>query len=238
MVSAQPWGCNGKVNRSAQGRVAEGLALIFDMDGVLLDSNPAHRQCWEIFNRRYGIETTEEMHQRMYGKRNDEIVRDFFGAGLSDEEVAARGAAKEALYRQMIAGRVEELLVPGIRSFLETQRGTPMAVASNAEPANVSFFLDQARLREYFQVVVDGHQVRRPKPDPEIYLKAAELLGVTPGSCIVFEDSYLGVEAAQAAGMRVVGVSTTYGSLPNTQICIDNFLNGCLFSWLAVQEAS
>ena len=76
------------------------------MDGVIADSNPYHRLAWEAFNRRYGLETTEAMHQRMYGKRNDRIVRDFFGAGLTAEEVTARGAAKEALYREIIADRV------------------------------------------------------------------------------------------------------------------------------------
>ena len=77
------------------------LALIFDMDGVIVDSNPVHREAWVAFNRRYGLETTEEMHARMYGRRNDDIVRDFYGDELSPEEIEARGAAKEEVYRQM-----------------------------------------------------------------------------------------------------------------------------------------
>ncbi len=220
------------------GIAAAGLAFIFDMDGVIVDSNPAHRESWEAFNRRYGIETTEEMHQRMYGKRNDDIIRDFFGAHLAAEEIAARGAAKEALYREMIADRVEGLLVPGLRDFLEQQRGVPTALASNAEPANIDFLLDRACLRGYFQIVVDGHQVANPKPDPEIYLKAADLLGFSAANCIVFEDSYSGVAAAKAAGMRIVGVRTTHGNLPGTSINIDNFTSSCLRSWLAVQKAA
>src|ERR1043165_9479202 len=88
-----------------------GRALIFDMDGVIVDSNPVHRQAWAAFNRRFGLETTEEMQQRMYGKRNDDIVRDFFGDGLSPEEIASRGAAKEALYRDMVGDRLDEILV-------------------------------------------------------------------------------------------------------------------------------
>ena len=78
-------------------------ALIFDMDGVLVDSNPMHRAAWESFNLRHSLVTTEAMHQRMYGRRNDQIVRDFFGDSLTEEEVAAHGRAKEALYREMIA---------------------------------------------------------------------------------------------------------------------------------------
>ena len=218
--------------------LAEGLALIFDMDGVIIDSNPAHRESWAAFNRRYGVETTEEMHHRMYGKRNDDIVRDFFGPHLPDEEVASMGAAKEALYRDLIADRIEDLLVPGLRAFLDELEGAPMAVASNAEPANVDFLLDRAGLRRFFRAVVDGHQVNNPKPDPEIYLRAAALLHVAPANCIVFEDSYSGVAAARAAGMRIVGVRTTHVNLPSTSINVDNFCSGYLRTWLAGQGAS
>ncbi len=215
--------------------MAEGLALVFDMDGVIVDSNPLHRESWALFNSRYGLETTEAMHQRMYGRRNDEIVRDFFGGELPSNEVAARGKAKEQLYREMAAARVEDILVPGIRQFLERHKETPMGLASNAEPENVALVLDRAALRPYFQAVVDGHQVRNPKPHPDVYLRVAELLQVTPGDCIVFEDSFSGVEAAVAAGMRVVGLSTTYDDLPGTRLTIDNFLSADLDPWLRSQ---
>jgi beta-phosphoglucomutase family hydrolase len=216
--------------------VAAGLALIFDMDGVLLDSNPAHREVWAAYNRRHGLETTDEMHSRMYGRRNDQIVRDFFGADLSDEEVTLRGAEKEALYRETIGDRLEEMLVPGVRKFLERYRSAPLAVASNAEAANIDLLLDRARLRQYFRVVVNGAMVRHPKPDPEIYLRASALLGAAPGNCVVFEDSYSGVEAARLAGMRIVGVRTTHGDLPGTNISVDNFRDRELHLWLALQQ--
>ena len=173
----------------------------------------------------------------MYGRRNDDIVRDFFGDGLSPAEVAARGAAKEELYRQMIGERIDEILVPGVRQFLDRYRDVPMGLASNAERENIDFLLDRARLRPYFRVVVDGHEVRNPKPDPEIYLKTAELLKISPANCIVFEDSYSGVDAARAAGMRVVGVSTTYEDLPGSTITVDNFLGGDLSLWLSQERA-
>ena len=208
------------------------------MDGVIVDSNPRHRLAWEAFNRLYGLETTEAMHQRMYGKRNDQIVRDFFGAELSAEEVDARGAAKEALYRETIAGQVETMLVPGLRDFLDRYRDIPKAVASNAEPANVDFLLEEAGLRPYFQVILNGHQVSHPKPDPEIYLRAAELLHVEPTACIVFEDSYSGVAAGRAAGMKVIGLSTTHSDLPGTELTVDNFRNGDLQAWVATEIRS
>jgi len=215
--------------------LSSGLALIFDMDGVLIDSNPLHREAWTAFNRRYGLETTDAMLERMYGKRNDDIVRDYFGESLSPAEVERRGAEKEELYRQMVGDRVEAALVPGIRSFLQRYTAAPMALASNAEPQNVYFLLDRAGLRNCFRAVLDGSQVSRPKPDPEIYLLASRLLGVAPANCIVFEDSPSGVQAAVTAGMRVIGLLTTYGNLPNARICVDNFRSGDLESWLAAQ---
>jgi beta-phosphoglucomutase len=216
--------------------LADGLALIFDMDGVIVDSNPLHREAWTEFNRRHGLETTGNMIERMYGRRNDQIVRDYFGDGLTDGEVAAYGAAKEEIYRDMLGSRIEDALVPGIRAFLDIYRGAPMAVATNAEPENVNFVLDRAGLRSYFRVVVDGHQVSQPKPDPEIYLRAASLLEIRPSDCIVLEDSHTGVAAARAAGMRVAGLGTTYVNLPGTDIMADNFSNGILTSWLRAQQ--
>jgi beta-phosphoglucomutase family hydrolase len=211
------------------------IALIFDMDGVIVDSNAMHRESWEVFNRRYGLETTEEMHQRMYGKRNDQIVRDFFGDGIPALEVDARGRAKEQLYREMMSGRTHGLQVPGLREFLERHRDLPMGVASNAEPENVAFVLDELELRPYFRAVVDGHQVHRPKPYPDIYLRTAELLEIEPADCVVFEDSHSGAAAAVAAGMRVIGLRTTFDNLPGTLLTIDNFLSGDLESWLQAQ---
>jgi beta-phosphoglucomutase len=214
------------------------IALIFDMDGVIVDSNPMHSESWVAFNRRYGLETTDAMLERMYGKRNDQIVRDFFGEHLTEEEVLARGRAKEELYREMVAERVETMLVPGLREFLRRHSHMPLAVASNAEPENVEFVLEKSGLRPYFQVVVDGHQVNRPKPFPDVYLRAAGLLGINPDKCVVFEDSPSGATAALAAGMTVIGLTTTYVNLHGAALTIDNFLSGDLEKWLQGQLRS
>jgi beta-phosphoglucomutase len=209
------------------------LALILDMDGVIIDSNPIHRRVWAEYNRRFGIETDEGMQQRMYGRRNDEIVRDFFGSHLSDEEVRAHGAAKERLYRETIRPAIQEALVPGVRVFLERHRGQRIGLATNAEPANVEFLLEAAHLREHFRAVVDGHQVPNPKPHPDIYLRAAELLDAEPGDCVVFEDSRTGIEAARAAGMAVVGLRTTHEELRGVDLEIRDFNSPELEAWLA-----
>jgi beta-phosphoglucomutase len=211
------------------------MAILFDMDGVIVDSNPVHRDAWRIYNRRFGIETDEAMQQRMYGKRNDDIVRDFFGPQVTAAEVRAHGAAKERLYREMMADRIHQALVPGVVEFLDRHRGTPKALATNAEPANVDFVLDAAGLRAHFDVIVDGDQVKLPKPHPQIFLRAAELLRVAAGDCIVFEDSLAGIEAARRAGMRPVGVRTTHAVLPDADLTIDDFRSPELEPWLGRQ---
>jgi len=215
--------------------LADGLALVFDLDGVIVDSNPVHEEAWRLYMARFGADLDQPAMQRMYGLRNDEIVRDFFGRPMTEEEIAAHGAAKEALYRELMKDQLELRLVPGIREFLNAHRTTPMALATNAEPANAEFVLGRAGLRQFFRVIVDGHQVRRPKPNPEIYLLTSRLLGISPRNCIVFEDSCWGVEAARAAGARVVALTTTHAKLHHADLSISNFLSDELEPWLRKQ---
>jgi HAD superfamily hydrolase (TIGR01509 family) len=203
------------------------------MDGVIVDSNPMHRLAWEEYNRRHGIETTEEMHRRMYGRRNDSIVRDFYGADLPEGQVFAHGAAKEALYREMIGPRLESALVPGIREFLKLYENVPKAVATNAEPANMNFVLDGAALRPFFRAAIDGHQVTNPKPHPEVFLRAAEALGFAPEHCLVFEDSHAGVQAALAADMQAIGITTTHSDLRGVALAVPDFRSSELRDWIA-----
>ena len=207
-------------------------AFLFDMDGVIIDSNPTHVLAWEEYNRRQGVELTEEMRLRMYGRRNDELIRDFLGDGLTDVEVFAHGAAKEALYRELMLPLAGESLVPGVRELLARHAAMKMAVATNGEGPNVDLVLDGAGLRSHFPVVLNGGQVTNPKPHPEIYLRAAELLGASPSECVVFEDSHTGVAAGLAAGMRVVGLSTTHDELPGVSLLIPDFHDPKLAEWL------
>lgn len=207
------------------------------MDGVIVHSNPVHARAWRIYNRRFGIETGAAMLERMYGRHNEDIVRDYFGPGVSAEEAAAHGAAKERLYREIMGPLLADSLVAGIREFLARNAGIPMAVASNAEPANIAFVLDRGGLRRYFRAVVHGGMVSRPKPSPDVFLRAAAELGAAPASCIVFEDSLAGVEGARAAGMRTVGLRTTHRALPGVDLEIDDFLSRDLQLWLESQHS-
>ena len=213
------------------------LALIFDMDGVLVDSNPLHRESWAAYNLKFGIETDESMLQRMYGKRNDQIVRDFFGPDLTEEELVAHGAAKERLYREMMRPRLGESLVPGVKEFIQKHGDHPLGLATNAEPANVDFVLDGAGLRQFFRSVVHGALVSRPKPDPEVFLRVARELGTPPEACVVFEDSFSGVRAARAAGARVVGIRTTHREFPDVDLAVDDFRDPEIQIWLERQNS-
>lgn len=214
--------------------MASGLALIFDLDGVIVNSNSAHAIAWRSYLAQFGIDSGE-IERTMFGKRNDDIVREVFGERLTEEEIAAHGAAKEAIYRDIMRPRLEQHLVPGVRGFLELHDGMPMAVASNAERPNVDFVLDESGLATHFRVTIDGAQVERPKPAPDIYLMAADSLETTPGNCIVFEDSMPGVEAALAAGMRVVGLQTTHAELAGVDVGVNDFRDPRLEPWLRAQ---
>ena len=206
--------------------------MVFDLDGVVIDSMPLHTQAWISYLEGLGLRPSLDLVERMHGRRNDDIVTDFIAPDLKAEEVFAHGAAKERLFREMMTPELERHLVPGIRELLGGLNGTPAGLASNAEPANIDLVLDGLGLRQRFQLVVSGQEVARPKPHPDIYLRAAELLGVRAGNCIVFEDSPVGVSAGLAAGARVVGVETHPGELPGVALRIRDFLDPALGPWL------
>ncbi|MEJ5369825.1 MAG: HAD family phosphatase [Bryobacteraceae bacterium] len=216
--------------------VAPGLALLFDMDGVLIESTGVHTAAWEEYLARHGIPSAGVM-EKMLGRRNDQIVRILWGPQITEEEVFRHGAEKERLYREMMSPVFEQHIVPGVEGFVRaaSSRGVPCALATNAEPANVDFVLGRLGLRECFRVIVDGHQVRRPKPDPEVYLTAAARLGVAPQNCVIFEDSPGGLQAARAAGGRVVAVLTTLKQAPDADLAVRDFLDPSLRSWLSRQ---
>lgn len=206
-------------------------ALLFDMDGVIVHSMPFHIRAWNQYLAQHDIDA-DHLNSQMHGKHNSDLIRQYFGPSLAEADIQRIGNEKEALYRQLIAPTLETELVPGIRQFLDLHHHTPKAVASNAEPKNLNFVLDQAALRLYFPVALDGYQVERGKPDPEIYLKAASLLQIEAGQCIVFEDSQAGIDAGLAAGMTVVGINTNQAKLRGVACEAPDFLAPQLHDWL------
>jgi HAD superfamily hydrolase (TIGR01509 family) len=211
------------------------FAVIFDMDGVIINNNDWHLKSWIIFAERLGMPLKpEEFHERVFGKTNEQILALEF-PDASDEQLLAWALEKEALYREMYAP--EFALADGLYSFLETlkSKNIPVAVASNAPLVNVDFALDMGKIRHFFDVIMYAGLVPNPKPAPDIYLKSAELLGFRPENCFVVEDSPTGLQAAVAAGCNPIAITSTFTSgdlLPYTSFIVDHFdeLNQRLFA--------
>jgi beta-phosphoglucomutase len=216
--------------------VNERLAFIFDLDGVLVNSMPLHMVAWERYLEKLGIEV-EDLERRMHGRRNEELVNDLIGSDLPADRVFAHGAAKEQLWRDLLLeDGIDRYRIPGLTEFLERHIDVPKAIASNAEPQNIEFVLHHYGLRRFFDIAVNGLEVARPKPFPDVYLEAGRRLNREPVECIVFEDSPTGLQAAIAAGMRVVGVETTSNDLDKADLCVKDFADARLEEWLT-QEA-
>jgi HAD superfamily hydrolase (TIGR01509 family) len=201
------------------------IAFLFDMDGVLVDSNPYHKIALREFCRKHGHELSEEkLREKIYGRTNRDWITNLFGA-LPDATLRSYADEKEALFRELYAPHIQPLT--GLNSFLAQldQNGISRAIATSAPRANVDFTLSKTGLGNYFSVILDESFVSRGKPDPEIYLKTAAALGFAPSSCIVLEDSLSGVAAGKAAGCKVVGITTTHTAheLSQSDLVINKF---------------
>lgn len=184
--------------------------VIFDMDGVLVDNIKVHMRVFAEFARRHGVEFNEEEVLSMSGWSNEQLFRRTFPAAMAEGKGwKALGDEKEALYREMYAPDMKP--AKGLREFLASLKaaGIRAAVGTSAIRANLDFILDGLDLRQYFDTTVNADMVTRCKPDPEIYLTGLRLLDIEPWECLVFEDAVAGIDAAHAAGIGVVALSTT-----------------------------
>jgi beta-phosphoglucomutase len=189
-------------------------AVIWDLDGTLIDSTHLHWESWEHVRVVENIPLTYEQFVADYGKRNDEILRGLLGEDLSDEYIARVSLAKEEGYRNLIRTKGLELL-PGARYWLERLKaeGWLQALGTSAPRGNIDAAFAALGIREYFDVAISSEEVRAGKPEPDVFLTAAAKLGVEPRDCIVVEDAPAGVEAARRAGMKSIGVLTTHREL-------------------------
>lgn len=202
------------------------FALIFDMDGTLVDNNAYHLRAWRAFLARRGVQLTDADYlQRVSGVNSAQTIRRFLGENHSPEDIRTMQQEKESLYRSFAAPHLKPLA--GLVPFLEEVRQAhiPMAVATSAPEENIGFTLEGLGIRDYFRVVTGGDEVPRAKPDPAIFLYTAEKLGFPPEKCLVFEDSVSGLEAARAAGMPVVRLATAHrgGELNGASLVIDDY---------------
>ncbi len=185
-------------------------AFVFDMDGTIVDNMAFHTRSWISFFERRGLALdADEFFRATAGRQGGEIMRAYLGEHLTDEEVGQLNHEKESVYRELYGPHRKA--VAGFDALVAQARahGVKLAVGTAAPPANVAFTLDGLDLRRHFDAIVGAADVARGKPHPDVFLKAAELCGVAPEHCIVFEDAPLGVEAARRAGMRCVVLTTT-----------------------------
>jgi beta-phosphoglucomutase len=186
------------------------IGILWDMDGVLVDSGAAHHESWQVLAKKHGLEVSEERFHATFGRPSRDIINLLWGDNLSDDEITAIDEEKESIYRDLIRGQVP--LMPGCRAALTQMQaaGYPMAVATSGPPANVALVLDEADLRGFFAAQVNGFDITHGKPAPDCFLLAAERLQLTPADCVVIEDAPVGLQAAQAAGMPTIALAGTH----------------------------
>lgn len=200
--------------------------VIFDMDGVICHTNPHHAKAFEAFFDTYQIPHTEEEFQNhMYGKHNGYIMSHFFKRPVTGEELKKLEDEKESMFREIYKDKVET--IPYYLEFLKTLKAHHFktAVATSAPRANMDLIISALKIADQMDSMMSSEDVSHHKPNPEVYLKSAERVGVSPSDCIVFEDSFSGVTAAINAGMKVVGVlsSHTKEQLPPCNFYISDY---------------
>jgi len=184
--------------------------VIFDMDGVIVDSGPAHLASWQRLAAEQGKRISKEEFERSFGIPAREIIRMRWGTHLTDDEVRRLDDRKEQIYREAVRGHVP--VMPGALELIRSlhAEGWRLAIGSSGPPENVRLIVDELRLDRYLSATTDAAQVTRGKPDPEVFLIAAARMGVLPDRCVVVEDSFHGIEAAHRAGMKAVGLTSTH----------------------------
>ena len=190
------------------------FAVIFDIDGTMVNNTPYHRKAWFDLCQRYGIELDHQSyHEKIHARSNDKIVPNLFGPDVDEAFIRKIEVEKEGLYRKTFLPVIKE--TPGLTVLLDKlQRDSiPCAAASNSPKVNVDFVLDELGIRRFFDAVTYRDLVSVGKPNPELFLMAAAGLDVAPENCLVFEDSASGFKAARAAGMPYIAI--TYGADPH-----------------------
>jgi beta-phosphoglucomutase len=203
-------------------------AFIFDMDGTMVDNMMLHHHCWQKILKLYDLDLTIfEVMATCHGK-NVEIIERLFPEKYTLEERERISFEKESLYRSIFLPDLK--LVDGLADLLEKAKnaGIPMGVGTAANIENVNFVLDNLKIRHYFKAIVTAEDVKLGKPEPEVFFKVADLLGVKYEDCLVFEDSPTGAKTAKNAGMKAIILTTTHQtvefiSIPSVLCCVKNY---------------
>jgi beta-phosphoglucomutase family hydrolase len=184
-------------------------AVIWDMDGVIVNTLDFHWEATRDFFREHGVETTKEEFLPTFGVRFEEVIRDWLPGEHSSDELAQMVEHKEGLFRKIAKGHIRSL--PGAIKLIKSLRneGFRLAIGSSTVRANIELVLSELGVKDCFDEIVSAEDVEKGKPDPSMFLDAARRLGALPSKCVVIEDSVAGVEAAKAGGMKCVAVTNT-----------------------------
>src|ERR1700744_1005531 len=197
------------------------------MDGTLIDNTPYHFKSWQYMFKKYGKGelTVDTYKKEISGVPIIETLRGLFGSEYDEARLRQLLDEKEAYYREIYAPFLRP--VNGLENFLTELKdaGIKMAIASSATVGDIDFILSKIPIRQDFEVIIDGSRVSKGKPNPQIFLKAAADLHALPEDCVVFEDSLMGIKAANAAGMKVVGITTGHkaADLQPSNLTIDDY---------------
>lgn len=182
---------------------------IFDLDGVIVDTAKYHYLAWASLADELGFKFTEEDNERLKGvsrMRSLDILLEVGGLEFEEAERQAMAEKKNRLYVEYISRLEESELLPGVKEYLTGLRSRGIGIALGSASKNAEFILNKLNITDLFDAVVDGNKVSLAKPDPEVFLIAAQEIGLQPDGCVVFEDAEAGVQAGKAAGMKVVGI--------------------------------
>lgn len=201
-------------------------AVLFDLDGTLIDNNEVHYKAWQKYLQDNNIEISDEdFKENISGRTNQDAVEHIYKKKMSKEEAEKYYLVKEEIYRQMYEPDIKP--INGLDNFLRDlqNHGVDMAIATSGIKVNIDFMFKHVPVKQYFRTVIDSSDITKGKPEPEIFLNTAKALDVAPEGCIVFEDSTSGVQAGKAAGMKVVALTTTHSpeELSDADIVIKDY---------------
>ncbi|MDA3929981.1 MAG: beta-phosphoglucomutase [Prolixibacteraceae bacterium] len=207
-------------------------ACLFDLDGVIVDTAKYHFIAWAALANELGFEFTEEHNERLKGvsrMTSLHILLEIGGVELSEEKKIEMADEKNTLYVSYIEKMTPDEILPGVVNFLKELRENGIKTAIGSASKNAPLILDRLELNQYFDAIIDGNKVSKAKPDPEVFLKGAEAVGIAPQYCVVFEDAAAGVEAAIKGGMKCVGIGLP-ANLSQAQLVVPGFENFALTS--------
>ncbi|MFX1502451.1 MAG: HAD family hydrolase, partial [Promethearchaeota archaeon] len=184
--------------------------VIFDMDGVLADTGPIHFESWVKMGKKIGVKFTREIFKQSFGQTSPAIIRKLVGPDVDEAFIGKWSKFKEQYYRELVRDKLKPL--PGVINIINELKleGFKLAVGSSGPPENVELLLSRLKIKNYFDTIITAAEVKKGKPEPDVFLIAAKTVTINPKNCLVIEDAPVGIEAAKRAGMISIALTTTH----------------------------